>query len=106
MASVALYQMMVRLEDAGLVGGVYHERGRQPDYQGTCYTLTPAGAAWTPRHFYLSSIATFEPRGGAWRDWFSARLARWLSRRAPSRILRASPAADVLGPAPSTSACC
>jgi DNA-binding PadR family transcriptional regulator len=62
----AFYQMMARLEDAGLVGGAYDQRVVASQIiKERRYTLTPAGAAaWNAtRDFYLSSIATFEPRG-------------------------------------------
>lgn len=58
----AFYQMMARLEDAGLVGGEYDQKVVAGQIiKERRYTLTPAGAAaWNAtRDFYLSSIAAF-----------------------------------------------
>jgi DNA-binding PadR family transcriptional regulator len=63
----AFYQMMSRLEDAGLVAGEYDQKviGGQIIKERR-YTLTPAGAAaWNAtRDFYLASIAAFQPERG------------------------------------------
>lgn len=63
----AFYQMMARLEDAGLVAGEYDQRVVAGQIiKERRYTLTPGGAAaWNvTRDFYLGSIAVFEPDGG------------------------------------------
>lgn len=61
------YQMMARLEDAGLVAGEYDQKVVDGQIiKERRYTLTPAGArAWSAtRDFYLSTIADIE-RGKA-----------------------------------------
>ena len=62
----AFYQMMARLEDAGLVAGAYDQRIVAGQIiKERQYTLTPSGlAAWTAtRDFYLTKIAAFERAG-------------------------------------------
>jgi DNA-binding PadR family transcriptional regulator len=63
----AFYQMMARLEEAGLVDGEYDQKviGGQIIKERR-YTLTSAGAAsWNAtRDFYLASIAVFDPGKG------------------------------------------
>ena len=58
----AFYQMMARLEDAGLIGGEYDQKivGGQIIKERR-YTLTPAGdAAWTStRAFYSDAIDVY-----------------------------------------------
>jgi DNA-binding PadR family transcriptional regulator len=63
----AFYQMMARLEDAGLVTGEYDQKVvRGQIIKERRYTLTSAGAsAWrSTRDFYLSKIAAFEESQG------------------------------------------
>jgi DNA-binding PadR family transcriptional regulator len=61
----AFYQMMARLEDAGLVGGEYDQKivGGQIIKERR-YTLTPRGdAAWTStRAFYNEAIEEYGAR--------------------------------------------
>jgi DNA-binding PadR family transcriptional regulator len=59
----AFYQLMARLEDAGLVGGEYDQKVVDGQIiKERRYTLTPPGAAaWSAtRDFYLSKIAAFD----------------------------------------------
>ena len=63
----AFYQMMARLEDAGLVRGDYDQRvvdGQMIKQRR--YEVTPAGvSAWeASRDFYTQSIRDFEDRRG------------------------------------------
>ncbi len=63
----AFYQMMARLEDAGLVTGEYDQKVVAGQIiKERRYTLTPDGAAaWrATRDFYLTKIAAFEPGKG------------------------------------------
>ena len=63
----AFYQMMARLEDAGLVAGEYDQKIVAGQIiKERLYGLTPAGAAaWAAtRDFYLSKIAAFDPDEG------------------------------------------
>ena len=58
----AFYQMMARLEDAGLVAGGYDQKIIEAQIiKERRYTLTPAGeAAWrTTRDFYVETIPDF-----------------------------------------------
>jgi|SRR5215204_252380 len=60
----AFYQMMARLEDAGLVGGEYDQKVVEGQIiKERRYTLTPAGeAAWTStRTFYSDTIQAYGP---------------------------------------------
>ena len=62
----AFYQMMARLEDAGLVTGAYDQKIVAGQIiKERQYTLTPSGvAAWNAtRDFYLTKIAAFERVG-------------------------------------------
>jgi DNA-binding PadR family transcriptional regulator len=62
----AFYQMMARLEDAGLVDGEYDQKiVAKQIIKERRYTLTRDGmAAWnSTRDFYLASIAAFGERG-------------------------------------------
>jgi DNA-binding PadR family transcriptional regulator len=62
----AFYQMMARLEDAGLVAGEYDQKiVERQIIKERRYRLTPAGsAAWAAtRDFYLASIAAFDQAG-------------------------------------------
>ena len=59
----AFYQMMARLEDAGLVEGDYDQKVIDSQIiKERRYTLTPAGeAAWKrTRDFYVESIPEFD----------------------------------------------
>ena len=61
----AFYQMMARLEDAGLVAGEYDQRiVASQIIKERRYTLTPGGeAAWTStRAFYTDAIGAYGPR--------------------------------------------
>jgi DNA-binding PadR family transcriptional regulator len=61
------YQMMARLEDAGLVAGEYDQKIVAGQIiKERRYSLTPPGAAaWrATRDFYVSSIAAFEESDG------------------------------------------
>jgi DNA-binding PadR family transcriptional regulator len=63
----AFYQMMARLEEAGLVNGEYDQKVVSGQIiKERRYTLTSAGTtAWnTTRDFYLSSIAVFDSGKG------------------------------------------
>jgi DNA-binding PadR family transcriptional regulator len=60
----AFYQMMARLEDAGLVAGEYEQKVVDGQLiKERCYTLTPAGdSAWTAtRAFYDEAIGAYGP---------------------------------------------
>ena|SRR5215207_3411276 len=61
----AFYQMMARLEDAGLVEGEYQQKVVEGQIlKERRYTLTPSGdAAWTAtRAFYSEAIDTYGTR--------------------------------------------
>jgi DNA-binding PadR family transcriptional regulator len=61
----AFYQMMARLEDAGLVTGEYDQKIVDGQIiKERRYTLTPRGdAAWTStRAFYSDAIEVYGPR--------------------------------------------
>jgi DNA-binding PadR family transcriptional regulator len=61
----AFYQMMARLEDAGLVGGEYDQKIVEGQIiKERRYTLTPRGdAAWTStRAFYSDAIDEYGAR--------------------------------------------
>jgi DNA-binding PadR family transcriptional regulator len=61
----AFYQMMARLEDAGLVGGAYDQKIVDGQIiKERRYALTPRGdAAWTStRAFYSDAIDEYGPR--------------------------------------------
>lgn len=63
----AFYQMMARLEDAGLVTGEYDQKIIEGQIiKERRYTLTAGGArAWSStRDFYLTTIAGFERARG------------------------------------------
>jgi DNA-binding PadR family transcriptional regulator len=63
----AFYQMMARLEDAGLIDGEYDQKiVRGQIIKERRYTLTPAGqTAWrATRDFYVSKIAAFDESEG------------------------------------------
>src|SRR5262249_53068516 len=63
----AFYQMMARLEEAGLIEGEYDQKVLSGQIiKERRYTLTTGGAtAWNAtRDFYLSSIAVFDPKKG------------------------------------------
>src|SRR5688572_12950294 len=63
----AFYQMMARLEDAGLVTGEYDQKVVAGQIiKERRYALTPDGAsAWrSTRDFYLAKIAAFEASEG------------------------------------------
>ena len=63
----AFYQMMARLEDAGLIDGEYDQKVvRGQIIKERRYTLTPAGQrAWrATRDFYVSKIAAFDESPG------------------------------------------
>lgn len=63
----AFYQMMARLEDAGLVSGEYDQKIVAGQIiKERRYELTAAGAAaWNAtRDFYLAKIAAFDERDG------------------------------------------
>ncbi len=59
----AFYQMMARLEDAGLVGGQYDQKivSGQIIKERRYEITAPGTAAWTlTRDFYLKQIAAFD----------------------------------------------
>jgi DNA-binding PadR family transcriptional regulator len=63
----AFYQMMARLEDAGLIDGEYDQKVVAGQIiKERRYSLTAAGAAaWrSTRDFYLSKIAAFDESEG------------------------------------------
>jgi len=63
----AFYQLMARLEDAGLVVGTYHQEVIQAQIiRERHYKLTAEGSqAWTgSRDFYLEAIHGFEGKEG------------------------------------------